>query len=164
MFYEIKNVLIIQSNMFLKQFISHCQRINNKLHSFNNIFFEKRISTSIFNEKFKFSTFFISTILFTLSFTVNFVNNVLNNDHHHDSMNFFVVIIDFRRFLIDVEKTHNWKHWWKNDLYLYCDENNYLFKNCSHKFKSQLRVINFIVLLSSIIFILFSKIFDSKNV
>ena len=163
LFYEIKNVLIIQSNMFLKQLIPHCQRIDNKFRSFSNTFFDKRTSISIFSEKFKFSTFFISTASFTLSFTISFANNVLNNDHHHDSMNFFVIIIDFRRSLIDVEKVHNQKHRRKNDLCLYCDENDHLFKNCSHKFKSQLRVINFVVLLSSIISISFSKIFDSKN-
>ena len=150
--------------MFLKQFISHCQRINNKLRSFNNTFFDKRASILIFNEKFKFSTFFISTVLFMLNFIINFVNNVSNNDHHYDLMNFFVVIIDFQRFLIDVEKIHNRKHQRKNDLCLYCDENNHLFKNCLHKLKSQLRVINFIVFLSSITFTLFLKIFDLKNV
>ena len=99
-----------------------------------------------------------------LNFIINFVNNISNNDHHHNLMNFFVVIIDFRHFLIDVEKTHNRKHRRKNDLCLYCDENNYLFKNYSHKLKNQLRVINFVVFLSSIIFTLFSKIFNSKNV
>ena len=150
--------------MFLKQFISHCQRIDNKFRSFNNIFFEKQISISIFNEKFKFSTFFISTTSFMLNFIISFANNVSNNDHHHNSMNFFVIIIDFRRFLIDVEKTHNRKHRRKNDLYLYCNENDYLLKNCLHKFKNQLRVINFVVFSSSIIFILFSKIFNLKNV
>ena len=41
LFYEIKNALIIQLNMFLKQFISHCQRIDNKLRSLNNTFFDK---------------------------------------------------------------------------------------------------------------------------
>ena len=150
--------------MFLKQFISHCQRIDNKLRSLNNTFFDKRASTSIFNEKFKFSTSFISTVSLMLSFTVSPANSVSNNDHYYDSMNFFVVIIDFRHFLIDVEKIHNRKHRRKNDLCLYCDENDHLFKNCSHKFKSQLRVINFVVSSSSIIFISFSKIFDSKNV
>ena len=99
-----------------------------------------------------------------LNFIINFVNNVLNNDHHHDSMNFFAVIIDFRRFLIDVEKTYNRKHRRKNDLCLYCGENDHLFKNCSHKLKNQLRVINFVVFSSSITFILFLKIFDSKNI
>ena len=150
--------------MFLKQFISHCQRINNKFRSLNNIFFKKRILTSIFSEKFKFSTFSISTISFTLNFIINLVNNVSNNDYHHDSINFFVIIIDFRRSLIDVEKIHNREHRRKNDLCLYCDENDHLFKNCSHKLKSQLRVINFVVFSSSTIFISFSKIFDSKNV
>ena len=164
MFYEIKNALIIQSNIFLKQFISHCQRIDNKFRLFNNTFFDKQILISIFSEKFKFSTFFISTTLFMLNFIINFVNSVLNNDYHHNSMNLFVIIIDFQRFLIDIEKIHNRKHWRKNDLCLYYDENDHLFKNCSHKLKSQLRVINFVVFLSSIIFILFSKIFDSKNV
>ena len=164
LFYEIKNVLIIQSNIFLKQFISHCQRINNKFRLLNNIFFKKWISISIFNKKFKFSASFISIISFMLNFIINFVNNVSNNDHHHDSMNFFVVIIDFRHFLINVEKVYNQKHWRKNDLYLYYDENDHLFKNCSHKFKNQLRIINFVVFSLSIIFILFSKIFDSKNV
>ena len=104
------------------------------------------------------------TISFTLNFIINFVKNILSHDYHHNSMNLFVVIIDFQHFLIDVEKTHNRKHRQKNDLYLYYDENDYLFKNYSHKFKNQLRVINFIVFSSSIIFILFLKIFDSKNV
>ena len=150
--------------MSLKQFIPHCQRIDNKFYLFNNTFFDKRTLISIFSEKFKSLTFFISTISFTLSFTINFVNNVSNNDHHHDLMNFSVIIIDFRRFLIDVEKIYNRKYRRKNDLYLYCDENDYLFKNCSHKFKNQLRVINFVAFSSSITFILFSKIFNSKNI
>ena len=136
LFYEIKNALIIQSNMSLKQFISHCQRIDNKLHSLNNTFFDKWASTSIFSEKSKFSTSFISTASFTLNFTISLANNVSSNDHHHDSMNFFVVIISSRRSLTDVEKTHNRKHRRKNDLCLYCDENDHLFKNCSHKLKS----------------------------
>ena len=156
--------MIIQSNMFLKQLISHYQRIDNKFRSFNNTFFDKQTSISIFNEKFKFSTFFIFTISFTLNFTINLVNNVSNNDHHHDLMNLFIVIIDFQRSLIDVEKIHNRKHRRKNDLYLYCNENDHLFKNCSHKLKSQLRVINFVVFLLSTTFTLFSKIFDSENV
>ena len=164
LFYEIKNVLIIQLNMFLKQFISHCQRIDNKFRSFSNTFFDKRISILIFNEKFKFSTSFTSTASLTLNFTINLANNVSSNDHHHDSMNFFVVIIDFRRLLTDAEKIHNQEHRRKNDLCLYCDEDDHLFKNCSHKLKSQLRAISFVVLSSSIIFISFSKIFDSKNV
>ena len=164
LFYEIKNALIIQSNMSLKQFISHCQRIDNKFRSFNNTLFDKRVSTSIFNEKFKFSTSFTSTISFTLNFTVSFVNSVSNNNHHHDSMNFFIVIIDSQRLLIDVEKIHNREHRRKNDLCLYYDENDHLLRNCLHKFKSQLRVISFIVSSSSIIFISLSKIFDSKNV
>ena len=126
--------------------------------------FDKRASTSIFNKKFKFSTFFTSTASFMLSFTINFVNNVSNNDYYYNSMNFFVIIINFRRFLINVEKTHNRKHRRKNDLCLYYDKNDYLFKNCSHKFKSQLRIINFVVFSSSITFTLLSKIFDSKNV
>ena len=150
--------------MSLKQFISHCQRIDNKFHSLNNTFFDKQVSILIFSKKFKFLTFFISTASFILSFTINFVNNVLNNDYYHNSMNFFVIIIDFQRFLIDVEKIHNRKHRRKNDLCLYCDENDYLFKNCFYKLKSQLRVINFVAFSSSIIFTLFSKIFDSKNV
>ena len=95
LFYEIKNALIIQSNMLLKQFISHYQRIDNKLRLFNNILFKKRTSISIFNEKFKFSTLFISTTSFTLNFIISFANNVSNNDYHYDSMNFFVIIIDF---------------------------------------------------------------------
>ena len=80
LFYEIKNALIIQLNMFLKSFISHCQRIDNESHSFNNTFFDKRVSISIFNEKFKFSAFFISTTSFMLNFTINFVNNISNNN------------------------------------------------------------------------------------
>ena len=104
LFYKIKNVLIIQSNMFLKQLISHCQRINNKLYSFNNTLFDKWVSISIFSEKFKISTFFISTVSFTLNFTINFVNNVSNNDYYHDSMNFFVIIIDFRYFWLTLKK------------------------------------------------------------
>ena len=150
--------------MFLKQLISHCQRIDNKFRSLNNTLFNKRISISIFNEKFKFSTSFTSTVSFTLNFTINFVNSVSNNDHHHDSMNFFVVIIDFRYSLIDVEKTYNREHRRKNDLYLYYDENDHLLKNCFHKFKSQLRAISFVVFSSSITFTSFSKIFDLKNV
>ena len=71
-----------------------------------------------------------------LNFTINFINNVSNNDYHYDSINFFVIIIDFQHFLIDVEKIHNRKHRRKNDLYLYYDENNYLFKNCLHKLKN----------------------------
>ena len=99
-----------------------------------------------------------------LNFIISFVNNVLNNNYHHDSMNFFVVIIDFQRFLIDIEKIYNRKHRRMNDLYLYYNKNDHLFKNCLHKLKNQLRVINFVIFSSSIIFILFLKIFDSKNV
>ena len=164
LFYEIKNVLIIQSDMFLKQLIPHCQRIDNKFCSLNNTLFDKWVSIPIFSEKFKSSTFFTSTILFTLNFTISSASSVSSNDHHHDSMNLFVVIIDFRRFLIDVEKAYNRKHRRKNDLCLYCGENDHLLRNCSHKLKSQLRVINFIVSSSLITFISLSKIFDSKNI
>ena len=156
--------MIIQSDMLLKQLIPHCQRIDNKLCSLSNTFFDKRASISTFNEKFKFSTSFIPTASSTLSFTVSFANNISNDDHHHDSMNFFAVIIDFRRSLIDVEKTHNREHRQKNDLCLYCGEDDHLFKNCSHKLKSQLRAISFVAFSSSVISISFSKTFDSENV
>ena len=85
------------------------QCIDNKFRSFNNTFFDKRISISIFNKKLKFSIFSILIILFTLSFTASLANNILNNDYH-SSINLFVVIIDSRRFLIDIEKIYNREH------------------------------------------------------
>ena len=91
--YEIKNALITQPDMSLKQLIPHCQRIDNKLRSLSNTPFGKRASIPTSSEKSKSSASSTPTASPTLSFTASPASSVSSSDHHHDPMNLSAVII-----------------------------------------------------------------------